>query len=172
MRPMTRLLVCLALGLIAMPSLAQVARAQAPALHRILVKYFADLNAHRFHAAWRLEAPCGITVAVPDGPGTPRLLIFHGRGAWSPPQGVYGEHPIVAAAHVTGIRPLHVHLLDSHHPVAAFAVRGRFRYDHTAFPRASATRRNGFHVVKILMWRCSGRWGVEPKYWESNGLGP
>lgn len=167
------LLMCL-LGLA--PAPAGAVKAANPrssfAPQQLLRRYFAELNAHRFHAAWLLEAPCGISYAVSNGPGSPMGRVgFAGRGAWVVPRGKSAQHPILAAAHVRAIRPLHIPILTRNR-ILAFAVGGWYRFDYAAFPFANDTHRSGFHVVRIAMWRCSGRWGVEPGYWEGSGGGP
>jgi hypothetical protein len=138
----------------------------------MLWTYFADLNAHRFHAAWLLEAPCGVSYTVSNGPGAPvGSAGFAGRGKWLAPRGAALRHPILAAAHVTSIKRLHIAILDRNH-IAAFAVSGWFRFDYSAAPYANDTHKTGHHMVKIAMWQCNGHWGVEPTYWESSGGGP
>jgi hypothetical protein len=141
------------------------------ATQHMLRDYFADLNAHRFHAAWRLEAPCRTSYTVSNGSGSPSGSGgFMGKGRWVAPRGTLVHHPVVAAARVTAIRRLYIPILARNH-IDAFAVSGWFRFDYTAIPYANDTHRSGFHVVKIAMWRCSGQWGVQPG-WEDSGGGP
>jgi hypothetical protein len=137
----------------------------------LIAQTFADLNAHRFHAAWLHEAPCGVSVSVSNGPGAPvGTESFGGRGPWIAPRGMYAQHPVLASARVTAIRRLHIRPLERSH-ILAFGVSGWFRFDYSATPGANDTHRNGFHVIKLAVWQCAGRWGVEPRYWESSGGG-
>jgi hypothetical protein len=167
------ILIC-ALGLagVSTPPLDAGRLATTPSPRDLIVQTFADLNAHRFHAAWLREAPCGISVSESNGPGAPAGSEgFAGRGKWITPHGASARHPILASARVTAIRRLRVPLLERNH-ILVFGVSGWFRFDYSAIPWANDTHRSGYHVIKLAVWRCAGRWGVEPSYWESSGGGP
>ncbi len=127
--------------------------------------YFADLNAHRFHAAWRLEATCNVTFPIPNGPGaTIGSGGYPGRGAWGPAPARVTRHPILASALVTRVTPLRIPILARNH-ILAFGVSGWYTFDYSLAPWANMKHRNGFHVVKLAVWRCNGRWGVETEEW-------
>jgi hypothetical protein len=145
--------------------------AATPSPRDLIAQTFADLNARHFHAAWLREAPCGISVAVSNGPGAPVGSVgLAGRGKWVAPRGALVRHPILASARVTAIRRLHIPLLERNH-ILAFGVSGWYRFDYSTTPWANDTHRSGFHVIKLAVWQCAGRWGVEPRYWESSGGG-
>jgi len=121
------------------------------------------LNGHHLYAAWLLEAPCGVTYSARNG-GRER---YPGKGTWSAPRGKYAEHPILASATVSRITSLDIPILRINH-ILAFSVTGRFRFDYSAVAsNASFNNKHtsGFHVIRIGMWKCNGRWGVEPSYW-------
>ena len=127
--------------------------------------YFADLNAHRYQAAWRLEAPCDVTFSTPNGPGAPIGSGGNsGRAAWKPAPVRVTRHPILASAHVTKVTALHIPILARNH-ILAFGVSGWYTFDYALAPWANMKHRNGFHVVKLAVWRCNGRWGVESQEW-------
>lgn len=117
-------------------------------------------------------APPFSTGCVSNGPGGPvGSAGFEGRGnIWSPPRGAIAQHPILAAARVTGINPLHIPVLQRNH-ILTFGVSGWFRFDYTAVPWANDTHRTGFHSIKIAIWQCNGQWGIESG-WVSSGGGP
>jgi hypothetical protein len=156
-------LILLAVGVL---SPTGAAAARAPLSPQIMLRaYFAALNAHHYYAAWALEAPCGITIPVPNGPGAPMGSEgYAGRGTWQRVPARFARHPILASAHVTAIKPLHIPLLARHH-VLAFGVSGRYTFDYSLVPWANMKHRDGFHVVKIALWQCHGRWGIEPAAW-------
>ncbi|HLJ67105.1 MAG TPA: hypothetical protein VKX16_07070 [Chloroflexota bacterium] len=138
---------------------------------QIVAQYFAALNAHRYHAAWQLEASCGKVITVPNGSGSPvGLEGWAGRPPWQPPSREEMNHSILRSARVTGIRPLHIPILTRNH-ILAFGVSGWYTFDYSRVPWANMKHRNGFHVVKIAMWQCHGRWGVEPGAWLSGSGG-
>lgn len=132
---------------------------------RMVARYFAALNAYHFYAAWKLEAPCGVTFSISNGPGAPvGSAGYPRRGAWLPVPTAQARHPILASAHVTTITRLHIPILTRNH-ILAFGVSGWYRFDYSRVPWANMKHKNGFHVVKIAVWRCHGRWGVEPQVW-------
>lgn len=132
---------------------------------QLLARYFADLNAHRYHASWALEAPCGVSFTISNGPGAPTGSgSYQGRGKWVPPHGALIRHSILAAVRVKRIWRLHIGILDRNH-IHAYAVAGWFQFDYTAVPWANEKHKSGFHVAKIAMWQCAGRWGVESPEW-------
>lgn len=140
--------------------------ASTPAPHVLVARHFADLNAHRLYAAWRLEAPCGVSLTVSNGPGAPAgSASYAGRGAWVLPHGPLARHPVLASARVKRITRLHIPILDRNH-ILAFGVAGWFRFDYRGVTFANDRHRSGWHVIKIAVWKCNGRWGVEPTYWE------
>jgi predicted ArsR family transcriptional regulator len=57
--------------------------------------------------------------------------------------------------------------VPSHTTTTAIRARGQrlvqLRYSQLAW--ANMMHQNGFHVVKLAVWRCHGRWGVEPDVW-------
>lgn len=129
----------------------------------MLARYFADLNARRYHAAWQLEAPCRTGFSISNGPGAPRGSEgWQGRGAWRPPSPQAAAHPILTSARVTMIKRLRIPILTRHH-ILAFGVGGRYTFDYSRIPWANMKHKNGFHVIKIALWRCHGRWGIEPE---------
>jgi hypothetical protein len=170
------LLTLFALGFVcAKPDPANAAGDPAAAPPRQIVRqYLADLNAHRMHAAWLLEAPCGVSFSVPNGPGAPvGSEGYPGKSAWSPQRGKYAKHPLFASATVKRISRLHIPILERNH-VLAFGVAGWFRFDYSAVasnPTFNNKHTSGFHVIKIGMWKCNGRWGIEPSYWLIAGGG-
>lgn len=130
-----------------------------------VARYFAALDARRYYAAWLLEAPCGIGFSVSNGPGSPvGSEGWAGRPPWRQPSPQAAAHPILSSAHVTGITRLHIPILARHH-ILAFGVSGWYTFDYSRVPWANMKHRNGFHVVKIAVWRCNGHWGVEPGAW-------
>jgi hypothetical protein len=141
---------------------------------QMVAQYFADLNAHRFYAAWLLEAPCGVSFAVPNGPGAPvGSEGYPGKNRWVALRGTYARHPILASTRLTGIKRLHIPILERNH-ILAFGVSGWFRFDYSAVasqPSFNNKHRSGFHVIKIAVWKCNDRWGVEPSYWLVAGGG-
>jgi hypothetical protein len=161
------------LGLLYLPpaSVRASGRLSPVAARQMIRQYFSDLNAHRFHAAWTREAPCGKTIPISNGPLTPPGSEgFQGRGRWSPPPSALARHPILASAHVTGVKRLHIPVFERN-GVLAFAVSGTYTFDYSAVPWANYKHTNGFHVIKIAAWRCSGRWGLEPGGWLSGSGG-
>ncbi len=143
------------------------ARATPLSPRQMLAQYFAALNAHRYHDAWLLEAPCDVTVYISNGPGAPMGSEGYGgrgTGPWRPAPARFTRHPILASAHVTKIAQLHIPILNRHH-ILTFGVSGRYTFDYSEVPAANMRHNNGFHVVKIAMWRCNGRWGVEGQAW-------
>ncbi len=141
----------------------------------IVGRYFGYLNAHRDYAAWQLEAPCRVTFSVPNGPGSPvGSESYAGRAPWTIRLPRTANQSILVSAQVASITRLHIPVLDRNH-VLAFAVRGWFHFDYSAVGSgASFNNRHtsGFHIVKIAMWQCNGRWGIEPSYWLIAGGGP
>ena len=166
------LLCALAIASALPPSGGVFASSAAPAPRQIILQYFAALNAHRYHAAWLLEASCNTSYPVPNSPGAPvGSISFHGRGTtWVPPPGILARHPILASARVTAIKPLHVPVLARQH-ILAFGVSGWYRFDYSAVPWANDKHTSGFHVIKLALWKCNGRWGIESG-WVSSGGGP
>jgi len=113
------------------PTGAAAAHLLPPAMVRA---YFADLNAHRYQAAWRLEAPCGVTFSIPNGPGAPiGSGDYPGRGAWQPAPVRVARHPILASAPVTTVTPLHIPILARNH-ILAFGVSGWYTFDYSLVP--------------------------------------
>jgi hypothetical protein len=164
----------IAVVLVGMTGLMPVAPGDAasPTPRQMVARYFGDLNAHRFYAAWLLEAPCRTSYSVSNGAGAPAGSGgFAGRGAWRPQTGSGARRSILASAHITGIRQLRISVLDRAH-IEAFGVSGRYRFDYSATPWANDRHASGFHVIEIAVWKCDGRWGVEPAYWEDSGGGP
>lgn len=140
-----------------------------PAARAVLIRYLADVNAHRAHAAWLREAPCNVSVPVSNGPGAPAGSEgFGGRGRWVGAHTPQIQHPIVATVQFQRIDALRIPLLARHH-ILAFAVRGWFRFDYTAVPWANDKHRSGYHVARIALWRCNGRWGVDPTWATAGG---
>lgn len=132
---------------------------------QMLARYLADLDAHRYYAAWLLEAPCGVSFTVSNGTGAPvGSAGYQGRGRWVPPRGALIRHPILASVHVKRIWRLHIGILERNH-IRAYAVAGWFQFDYTAVPWANEKHKNGFHVARIAMWQCAGRWGGESPEW-------
>lgn len=155
------------------PLASNTARAAASP-QQLVAEYFADLNAHRFYAAWLLEAPCGISYSIPNGPRAPvGTASYPGKAPWSSPRGTYSRHPILASAAVKRISRLHIPILDRNH-ILAFAVAGWFRFDYSAVasnPSFNNMHRSGYHVIKLGLWKCDGRSGIEPSYWMVAGGG-
>jgi hypothetical protein len=138
-----------------------------PTPRQMIAQYFDALNAHRYHAAWRLEAPCGVTLYTSNGQGAPKGSEgYEGRGSgpWRPGPPNFARHPILASAHVTKITWLRIPLFARYH-VLAFGVSGWYTFDYSRVPWANMTHKNGFHTVKIAMWRCNGKWGLEGYEW-------
>jgi len=55
-------------------------------------------------------------------------------------------------------------VLDRNH-ILAFGVSGWYTFDYSLALWANMKRKNGFHVVKLAVWQCNGRWGVESEGW-------
>lgn len=158
-----------ALGVVSMsPGAAHAGRAiGSPTPRQMIAQYFGDLNAHRYHDAWRLEAPCGVIIHTSNGPGAPMGSGGYqgtGPGPWRPGAPMFAQHPILASAHITKITQLHIPLFARYH-VLAFGASGWYTFDYSRVPWANMKHQNGFHTVKIAMWRCNGRWGVEGYEW-------
>jgi hypothetical protein len=140
----------------------------------IAARYFGYLNAHRYYAAWQLEAPCRVTFSVPNGPGSPvGSESYAGRAPWTSRLPRTANQSILVSAEVASIARLHIPVLDRNH-VLAFAVRGWFHFDYSAVGSGASfnyRHKSGFHIVKIAMWQCNGRWGIEPSYWLIAGGG-
>jgi hypothetical protein len=140
----------------------------------IVGRYFGYLTAHRDYAAWQLEAPCRVTFSVPNGPGSPvGSESYPGKAPWTIRLPRLANQRILVSARVASITQLHIPVLDRNH-VLAFAVRGWFHFDYSAIGSAASfnNRHNrGFHIVKIAVWQCNGRWGIEPSYWLVAGGG-
>lgn len=77
---------------------------------------------------------------------------------------------ILASARVTRIVRLHIPILTRHH-ILAYGVSGWYTFDYSRVPVVNMRHRNGFHVVKIAVWRCGGHWGVEANDWLSGSGG-
>lgn len=140
----------------------------------IVARYFGYLNVHRYYAAWQLEAPCGVTFTVSNGPGSPvGSEGYAGRAPWTSKLPRTANQRILVSVQVASISRLHIPVLERNH-VLAFAVRGWFHFDYSAVGSAASfnnRHRSGFHIVKIAMWQCNGRWGIEPSYWLITGGG-
>lgn len=170
-------LLLVAVGLASLPVSSVGARGlqAADRPSQLVREYFANLNGHRFHAAWLLEAPCNVSWTASNGPGAPTGSGgLAGKSTWKAPTGRYAAHPILASVLVTGIRQLSIPELGRAH-ILAFGVSGWFRFDYSAVasqPSYNNKHRSGFHEVKIALWKCAGRWGIEPSYWLVAGGGP
>jgi hypothetical protein len=164
-------------GTLASPS-HSVVRDESSVTHSrlagIVARYFGYLNAHRDYAAWQLEAPCRVTFSVPNGPGSPvGSESYAGRAPWTIRLPRTANQSILVSAQVASITRLHIPVLDRNH-VLAFAVRGWFHFDYSAVGSGASfnnRHKSGFHIVKIAMWQCNGRWGIEPSYWLVAGGG-
>jgi len=90
---------------------------------------------------------------------------------WPPRSGRQIEIPEVDRAEWLGldaartkINPAQVPLLERHH-ILAFGVSGWYTFDYSRVPWANMKHKNGFHTIKLAVWRCNGLWGVEPSVW-------
>ncbi len=144
---------------------------------QLVARYFADLNAHHPNAAYLLEATCQADFTLPNGPGAP--IGAGDLAARSAMSGVrHSSHgpnshapPILRAARVTSIRPFHDSILTRNHFLGfEVGVWLRLVYPPVGPGYAGNNERpSGYHVVKMILHRCDGRWGVDPGWMGSGG---
>lgn len=135
---------------------------------RTVVKsYFADLNAHHYIQAHRLEATCAARVSIPaaNGRGTTTVRLPSAR-----PNSV---ETFVRSARVTSIHRFRTPTLDRLH-FAGFHVLGTFQF--AASPSASngkaarAALPSGHRRLTIIARRCAGQWMIDPGWDQSHPL--
>lgn len=168
---MQRLLVAVCLLLtIANPTGLLVVGAQpAPGRPiRLLRQYFADLNTHRYRAAYALEATCSTEFSISNGPGvSPARIGLPGRGRYLLPKAwSYLRH-----VKIQRIKRFKTRLLNRLHVIGVH-VDGWFTF---VYPPPSThfagnnERSSGYHRAVVIVRRCNGRWQVDPNWLAEGG---
>lgn len=132
-------------------------------------RYFADLNAHRYLAAFRLEATCGVTVArrLPGAKIVSRTFL-PGRYGQGPPStrndSIAASLRFARAAHVSRLRAYSTPLFRHYH-IIGFRVFGRFRFVFRLVDKPWAdfgpTR---YNLATVLVRMCDHRWEIDPNW--------
>ncbi|MDQ2743975.1 MAG: hypothetical protein M3Z66_16995 [Chloroflexota bacterium] len=137
---------------------------------QLVARYFADLNAHRWYPGYLLEATCQADFTLPNGPGAPvGAGGFPARPALGPH--LYNRSAGLRAARVTDIHPFHDAILARNHFLGFdVGVWLKFVYPPVSSGYAGNNERpSGHHVVKMILHRCDGRWGIDSGWLGSGG---
>jgi hypothetical protein len=131
----------------------------------LVARYIADLNAHRYRAAYALEAPCSATFSISNGPGAPSARIgLPGRGSYTSTQPLASLRH-VRIAHIGRFRtPLLTRL-----GFAGIHVDGRFTFSYPASGAGNNERSSGYHRAIVIVRPCGGRWRVDPNWLGTGG---
>ena len=130
-------------------------------------RYFADLNAHRYASAARLEAPCNQEVVEhPAGSAVASVTLLRGRGSVKE---AARRLSFVRAVRVDRVRSYETPLLRRYH-MAGFDVAGAYRFVYTGAPRGASNfrRPSGFYHVHVVVRRCGSSWGVDAGWLEGS----
>lgn len=136
---------------------------------RLAQRYFQDLNAHQYRAAYMLEATCGLDLVV--GPGDESVIGFPGRGRSTiglPARGTNvtsGTQALsfVQAAHVSAVHVFATPLFRRYHLIGV-QVSGVYRFKYPANWVHNDQILSGFHRIRIIVHRCGTHWGINESW--------
>ena len=133
---------------------------------RLTQRYFQDLNAHQYRAAYMLEATCGLELVV--GPGDESVIGLPGRSRSTiglPARGTdvtSGTQALtfVHAAHVSAVHVFSTPLFRRYRLIGV-QVSGVYRFQYPANWVHNDEIPSGFHRIRIIVRQCGSRWGVD-----------
>lgn len=144
----------------------------------LVAQYIADLNAHRYRAAYALEAPCSATFSISNGPGAPPGRGgLPGRAPYSPRMWEQLRHVKVQRFELIKSSVLirrieRIGRLLTPIRFVGVEVDGWFTF---VYPPPSSQfagnneRPSGYHRAIVIVRPCGGRWRVDPNWLDTGG---
>ncbi len=126
---------------------------------RLTQRYFQDLNAHQYRAAYMLEATCGLDLVVGPGDETGRSTIGLPARSTNVTSGTQALS-FVQAAHVSAVHVFSTSLFRRYRLIGV-QVSGVYRFQYPANWVQNDQIPSGFHRIRVIVFQCGSRWGVD-----------